>query len=214
MRILVVTDQVVDFIYSPRIKQHLGDVELILSCGDLPYYYLDYIVSMLNVPLFYVHGNHDVPVEYCHEGSHRTGPPGEGNLHCRLARWQGLSMIGLEGSVRYKPEGEHQYTNFQMWQKTLTILPLLIYHRLTTGRPVDVLVTHAPAYGIHDGKDRTHVGFRSFLWLMERFRPRYLLHGHRHVYDPLEVTETKYYETTVMNVYPYKILEIDVGSKT
>jgi hypothetical protein len=43
---------------------------------------------------------------------------------------------------------------------------------------------------------------------MERFRPRYLLHGHRHVYNPLEITETRYESTTIINVYPYKVLEI------
>jgi hypothetical protein len=43
---------------------------------------------------------------------------------------------------------------------------------------------------------------------MERFRPRYLLHGHRHIYNPLEVTETQYEGTTIINVYPYKVLEI------
>ena len=43
---------------------------------------------------------------------------------------------------------------------------------------------------------------------MRQFKPRYLLHGHRHVYNPLEITETEYEQTTVINVYPYKMLEI------
>jgi predicted phosphodiesterase len=63
MKILTVSDKVVDFIYSPQLKEKFGDVELVLSCGDLPFYYLEYIVSILNVPLFYVMGNHDKKVE-------------------------------------------------------------------------------------------------------------------------------------------------------
>lgn len=210
MKVLVVTDKVVDSIYGPRLKDIAGGVELILSCGDLPYYYLDFIVSTLNVPMFFVHGNHDVPIEYCCDGEHRRGPQGGTNVHCKVASWRGLSVVGLEGSVRYKPEGDHQYTNFEMWQRTFSVVPALAYHQATTGRTVDVLLTHSPAYGIHDGTDRTHVGFRSFLWLMERFRPRYMFHGHRHVYNPLEVTETQFHQTTVINVYPYKVLEIDL----
>jgi uncharacterized protein len=210
VKVLVVTDKVVDFIYSPRVKQNLGDVELILSCGDLPYYYLDYIMSMLDVPLFYVHGNHDVPIEYSHSGKECTYPPGGANVHLTLSYWRGLSVVGLEGSIRYKPDGAHQYTNSEMWQRAFLLAPLLLYHRAKTGKPVDVLLTHAPAYAIHDGKDRAHVGFRSFLWLMRQFAPRYLLHGHRHVYDPLEVTETRYHRTTIINAYPYKVLEIGI----
>ncbi len=209
MKVLVVTDKIVDFIYSPRLVERLGDVDVVLSCGDLPYYYLDYIVSMLNVPLFFVHGNHDPAIEYCYGGGQVTGPGGGTNAHCRVIRWRGLSILGLEGSMRYKPEGGHQYTSLQMWQRALCVAPLLLHNQMVTGRPLDILLTHSPPYGIHDGRDRTHVGFQAFLWLMRFFTPRYLLHGHRHVYNPLDVTETQYEQTTVINVYPYKVLEIN-----
>jgi len=76
MKILTVSDKVVDCIYSPRLKEKFGDVELVLSCGDLPFYYLEYIVSILNVPLFYVMGNHDKEVEYSANGQAKTAPGG------------------------------------------------------------------------------------------------------------------------------------------
>ncbi len=44
---------------------------------------------------------------------------------------------------------------------------------------------------------------------MERFRPRYLIHGHVHIYNPNEITETQYRDTTVINTYGYRMLEID-----
>lgn len=208
MKILAVTDKVVEVIYSPSVVEKFGDVDMILSCGDLPYYYLEYIVSMLNVPLLYVHGNHDAPVEYTWSDQQLRGPGGGINLHGRLVREKGLSVVGLEGSIRYKPEGGYQYTESQMWGQALKLAPTLALHRLMTGRPLDILLTHTPPYGIHNGRDYTHVGFRSFLWLMRRFKPRYLIHGHCHVYNPLEVTRTQYEETTVINVYPFKVLEI------
>jgi Icc-related predicted phosphoesterase len=210
VKILAVTDKVVDFIYSPAIVNKFKDVSLVLSCGDLPYYYLEYIVSMLDVPLLYVHGNHDPPVEYRSTGLEVTEPGGGINLHGRLMRHKGLSVAGLEGSIRYKPQGCFQYTNLQMWGEVLRMIPALTLNRLITGRPIDILIAHSPPYGIHNGKDRTHVGFKSFLWLMHRFQPRYLIHGHRHIYNPLEIAETQYEQTTVINVYPYKVLEIDV----
>jgi Icc-related predicted phosphoesterase len=211
VKILAVADKVVDIIYSPAIVEKFRDVDLVLSCGDLPYYYLEYIVSMLNVPLFYVHGNHDSPVEYSSSGQELTGPGGGINIHQRLVRKKGLSIAGLEGSIRYKPEGRFQYTQFQMWMQVLGLVPALVIHRLVTGGPPDILLAHSPPYGIHNGHDRTHVGFTAFLWLMRRFKPRYLIHGHRHVYNPLETVETQYEETTILNVYPYKVLEIAGG---
>ena len=208
MKLLAVTDKVVDLIYGPSIVEKFGNVDMVLSCGDLPYYYLEFIVSMLCVPLLYVHGNHDPPIEYSASGAQSTGPGGCSNVHGRLVRERGLSIAGLEGSIRYKPQGRYQYTETQMWTQALKLSPGLLRNRLVTGRPLDVMLAHSPPFGIHNGRDRTHIGFRSFLWLMDRFKPRYLLHGHRHVYNPLEVTETQYQDTTVINVYPYKLLEI------
>jgi Icc-related predicted phosphoesterase len=209
VKVLAVSDRLVDIIYSPAIVDKFGNVDMVLSCGDLPYYYLDYIVSMLNVPLLYVHGNHDPPVEYLSSGQQVTGPGGGTNVHNRFVQEKGLSVVGLEGSIRYKPQGNYQYTELEMWTKVFQLTPTLLLRRLFGGRRPDILLAHSPPYGIHNGGDRTHVGFRSFLWFMRHFRPRYLLHGHRHVYNPLETTETQYQDTMVINVYPYKVLEID-----
>lgn len=205
---LAVTDKVIELIYSPSLVENFRGVDMVLSCGDLPYYYLEYIVTMLNVPLLYVHGNHDPPIEYSSSGRQLTGPAGCINVHGRLVREKELSVVGLQGSIRYKPEGKYQYTDSEMWGQVLKMTPALLLNRLFTGRRMDILLAHSPPYGIHNGRDWTHVGFRSFLWLMRRFKPRYLIHGHRHVYNPLETTQTQYEQTMVINVYPYKILEI------
>ena len=89
-----------------------------------------------------------------------------------------------------------------------TAPPALMVNRARHGRYLDVLIAHSPPAGIHDGPDRAHEGFESLLWLMRTFRPRYLLHGHKHVYRNDEVTETQYGETTVVNVYPWKVIEL------
>ena len=205
MKILAVSDHVVDAVYSGQIKDRFADVDLAVSCGDLSYSYLEYIVTMLGVPSFYVHGNHDHP-EYRANGTTLTEPGGWVNLDGRTAEAKGVLLAGLEGSIRYKPGAPYQHTEGQMTRKIWGMAPALFLNRLRHGRYLDVLVTHSPPRGIHDGDDLPHRGFRAFLGFMDTFKPSYLLHGHKHAYGP-ERTRTRYAETEVINVYPFR--EID-----
>ncbi len=209
MKVLFVSDKVVEHIYSPSIATRLSDVELAIGCGDLPYYYLEFIQSVLNVSLSYVHGNHDPEREYLSDGTTVTGPLGGVNLHCQTYKEKKLLLAGLEGCIRYRP-GLFQYSQREMWQNVLFHLgPRLLINKVRYGRYLDILVAHSPPFGIHNGKDHVHQGFNAFLWLMKVFKPKYLVHGHRHVYNPNEITETQFLETKVINIYPYKILDIE-----
>jgi Icc-related predicted phosphoesterase len=206
VRILAVSDRVVRGIYGPRIQERYGDVDMVVSCGDLPYSYLEYIVSMLNVPCFYVHGNHDGP-EYTANGRTLIEPAGWVNLDKRTVECKGVILGGLEGSIRYKPQAPFQYTEKEMRYKVWRLMPQLLVNRMVYGRYLDVFIAHAPPFGIHDGKDWPHRGFESFLWLMARFRPRFLLHGHKHIYGP-ETRQTRYLDTEVINVYPSRAIKL------
>ena len=93
-----------------------------------------------------------------------------------------------------------------MAYKAWRLTPTLLMNRVFYGRCVDILITHSPPFGIHDGKDLPHRGFKTFLELMKRFQPRYLLHGHKHVYKS-EPRRTRYLSTEVVNVYPSRIIE-------
>lgn len=212
MKILAISDKVTEVLYSRAILENYGDVDLVISCGDLPFYYLEYIISTLNVPCYFVYGNHDFNTRFTINGRVSIHPPGWVNLDGRSLCAAGLLLAGLEGSVRYRPDGVHQYTQSETQRKALRLLPSLLLNRLQHGRYLDVLVAHAPPYGIHDGPDYAHIGFKAFLTLMERFRPRYLLHGHKHVYGT-EPTRTTYHETEVVNVYPYRVIEISENGK-
>jgi len=113
----------------------------------------------------------------------------------------------LEGSRWYNC-GPHQYTERSMRMKITMLWPQLMANRLRYGRALDILVTHAPPYRIHDDVDVAHHGFEVFLGFMDTFRPRYLIHGHKHVYDRAEAIETRYKEPTVINTYGFRILEV------
>lgn len=207
-RILAVSDKVEPRIYGPNLRMVAPNVDLIISCGDLPYYYLEYIVSILDRPLYYVHGNHDRP-EHRVAGIIAHEPSGGVNLHHTVRHIDGLLIAGLEGSHRYNKNDDYQYTQGTMWSQALRLCPTLIRNHLLYGRSLDILVTHSPSFGIHDAADQPHIGFHAFNFLMRHFKPRYMLHGHQHVYSHLETTRTQYEATAIVNVYPFRILDLD-----
>lgn len=178
---------------------------MVVSCGDLPYSYLEYVTTVLGVPCLFVHGNHDCP-EHTSGGCVLAEPGGWVNLHQATVEVRGVLLAGLEGSIWYRPNAPYQYSERQMAQRVWRLLPGLLANRARHGRYLDILVTHAPPLGIHDDQDPAHRGFEAYLRFMERFRPRYLLHGHRHVYGR-EVCETRYLDTQVVNVFPFKVIE-------
>lgn len=212
MKVLAVSDTVAEILYSERVREHCTDVECVLACGDLPFDYLEYVVTMLNVPLLYVLGNHDRPKQLAN-GTLTEGPRGGRNIDRRVVRVERragreLHVAGLEGSMFYNG-GAHQYSESEMRGRALRLAPKLLASRLAYGRPLDVLLTHAAPRGIHDGQDPCHRGFRTFVTLMKRFRPRFLIHGHVHPSYGHDTRPQVVGETMVISVYGYEVLEIE-----
>jgi len=212
MRILTVSDKVEPVLYGPYIRERVGRIDLILACGDLPYYYLEYIVSLLDRPLYYVHGNHDKAILHPADLSPMSNPAALGwavNLHKHTARFQGLLLGGLEGCQVYNPGASYQYDESQVNVQVLLLGLRLLVNRLRFGRYLDILITHAPPRGIHDGEDLPHRGFESYLSLLRRFQPMLMIHGHQHVYNRNEPTETDYGRTRILNTFGYRVLELN-----
>jgi len=208
MKILAISDLVDERVYSEHIRVNYPEVELVLGCGDLPLYYLEFVASMLDRPVLYIRGNHDAPYEETADGRRRTVAQGCQPIDGRMARVLGLTFIGLGGSRRYSPGPPFQFSEGQMRRRLAALLPRLAINRMRYGRFVDVVVTHAPPYGIHDANDPAHVGFRTFLSLMRRFRPRLLLHGHVHQWRHDRPMRSVYLETEVVGVFPVRVIEI------
>lgn len=205
MKILAISDKVVDYIYGPGCKLKFHDVDLIISCGDLPYYYVEYVLSTLDRPLLFVRGNHANKIEYSKSGN-RTGPRGALDLHRKAIMFENILFAGVEGSVRYN-KGDFQYTQGEMWGHVLRMVPQLLYNRMAYGRFLDVFVTHASPRGIHDKPDPAHVGANAFHWLIRTFEPKYHLHGHIHRYHHEDPAETQFGSTLVVNAYGHRVLE-------
>ena len=203
MKILAVSDKVVDYLYSSDVCQRFPDVDILIGCGDLPFYYLEFLVSALDKRLVYVRGNHDTGPQYTLEGRQLERVHGGTDIHGRCVWRHNLLIAGLEGSMRYRPHAPFMYTEGEMRYQIARLLPRLLRNKMRHGRYLDIFVTHSPPYGIHDRPDRPHTGFKIFLKFLEWFSPKYMLHGHIHVYRRDEQVITQYLDTTVINVYPY-----------
>ena len=206
MKILAVSDVELDYIYNQAIVTRFKDIDVVIGCGDLPYYYLEYIISMLNRPLYYVRGNHAPRFVEEGSGGARSFPWGAIDLHRRVKRDpSGLLLAGIEGSVRYN-QGCYQYSQTEMWGFVFGLVPGLLLNRLLYGRYLDIFVTHAPPWKIHDQEDLPHNGIKAFLWLIKVFQPAYHLHGHIHVYTPQPV-QTQLGASWVLNSYGYRRID-------
>ena len=190
MKILALADHECPFLWDYLDRRRLEGVDLILSCGDLDPRYLSFIVTFAHAPVLYVHGNHD--------DRYRTVPP-EGCIcvEDQIYTYNGVRVLGLGGSVRYKSQGAHQYTQRQMdrrvWRRKL---------QLMRQGGFDILLTHAPALGLNDGEDFAHTGFNAFNTLMDRYQPRYFVHGHIHINYGADIPRRCVYgQTQVINAY-------------
>lgn len=206
MKILAVSDEVVERLYTLCNNGHFNDVELIVGCGDLPYPYLENIVTFLNIPLLYVPGNHDP----AYQGNDpKTFAQGGSNLDLRIVRVKTFLFGGLGGCIQYRTDGTNQYTQTDAYLRVFRLLPRLILNRLNYGRSLDILITHSPPFGIHDDNTQAHQGFKAINWLLQFAKPRYHLHGHTHFYRRnLASSESNFRGTKVINVHPYKVLDV------
>ena len=142
---------------------------------------------------------------YNHDESYEKAPPEgcfciEDQVYC----CKGLRIVGLGGSMRYRP-GLYQYTEAQMRRRAKQ-LSLKLWR---TGG-FDILVTHAPARGIGDEEHISHRGFQTFVDLMEKYKPAYMVHGHIHrEYTSRFKRLRKCGETVVVNANKSYVIEID-----
>jgi Icc-related predicted phosphoesterase len=206
LKILAISDMVVDRLYSTQVAERFRDIGMILSCGDLPYEYLEFLVTSMNVPLLYVPGNHDPAFNDQIPDARADGCD---HLDGKVKSVKGLNIAGMGGSIRYRPGVPNQYTQSQMYSRMSSLVPKLLWYIPRHGNILDLFIAHSPPRGIHDDDDQAHVGFSAFNDFIKAFKPRYFLHGHTMVYKTnITSSITMVGTTTVINVYPYRIIEI------
>ena len=195
MRILAVSDVPSQRYYEYYKPGCLDDFDLILACGDLRRTYLEFLVTMARCPVVYVRGNHDE--EYLDR-------PPEGCLCAedQVVVVDGVRILGLGGSFRYR-EGGCMYTEQQMRRRIRRL-----WWQLKKHGGFDILLTHAPARGVNDFDTLSHRGFECFRELLDKYRPRYFIHGPIHRSYGHDIPQrSQYGGTTVVNAYDSCIIE-------
>ena len=232
MKILCLSDYVDPLIYNQNLREVFGDVDLVLCAGDLPLDYIDFVVTMLNKPTYFIFGNHNLKdFSYYHKSARNTPEAlqsnykqanfGHGGIYAGFkvltdnslqytdpvtGKTTPLLIAGVSGSLEYN-KGLNQYTEYQMKRKLRHMIPYLIKNKIKYGRYLDILLTHASPRHIHDKEDPCHKGFECFNWFIKKFKPAYLIHGHIHLYDMREKRVTVSENTTVVNAYAHWIIE-------
>lgn len=196
MKILVLADEESKYLWDYYEQGRLDDIDLILSAGDLKAEYLSFLVTFAKCPLLYVHGNHDT--RYV-----ESPPEGCICIDDSLFVYKGVRILGLGGSMRYNA-GKFQYTESQMQRRIRRrTLDLLRY------RGFDILLTHAPMAGFHDMEDLPHRGFACFRKLLEKYKPKFFVHGQVHLNYGRFPRKDTFGETTVINAYEKYLIQTD-----
>jgi len=197
LRILIVADKVIDKLLEPvGGAPFLKDIDLIISCGDLPPEYLQKLTFSYDVPLFYILGNHDI--------RYKTSPPaGCRNIHRQVITFKKKQIIGFSGS-RWYNGGVNQYTENEMSR----FIAKMRFSLWQNGN-LDLVITHAPPRHINDAEDPCHRGFKRFNGFINKYKPSYFLHGHIHRLFENDSERVSIVNTTqVINCYGFFILEI------
>ena len=195
MKILVLSDEPSKWLYDFYEEGRLDEYDLILSCGDLPANYLSFLVTFSKAPLLYVTGNHD----------HYDKRPPEGCICIddQIYEYEGVRILGLGGCMQYIPGAPNQYTEKDMKKRVRKL-----FWQLQKSKGFDILLTHAPAYGLGDLSDLPHSGFKVFRELMDKYKPKYLFYGHVHMnYGNGAEREIQYKDTTVVNGFEKWVVE-------
>lgn len=195
VKVLLVSDIEDNYIWDHFDYERFKDIEMVISCGDLKASYLEYIATMIKAPVFYVNGNHDV--KYLEKP-----PSGCIPIDDKIIVYKNIRILGLGGSIDYN-KGPFQYSQKEM-QKRVAKLKLSIWKN----RGFDVLVTHAPAKGIGDGKDHCHQGFEAFIDILNKYSPKYFFHGHQHLDYGKGERKMIYNTTIIINAFKYHIIEV------
>lgn len=214
-RILAIADETSSALSVRRIREIAPD--LVVSCGDLPFSYLDYVASAANKPLVYVPGNHDpslkpdphvigTAMRFRDDWNQQRGPVGGTNLDGQIVEDGGLTLAGLGGSIRYRP-GDNQYSEGQMRLRVALLEAKWWLRRVRGSGRVDVLVTHSPPRDLGDMPDAAHRGFSSFRGLIERMQPQIVLHGHVHPHG-FDKPDRVHASSKIINVVPYRVVEV------
>jgi hypothetical protein len=216
IRLLAVSDQVDPRIHSSSLRQRMPNIDMVVGCGDVPARYLEFLADALDRPVYFVFGNHHEETTRKGVAGKRYEPMGCVDIGGKLItdKASGLIIAGFPGSPKYSRETDQQYSNREIAWMMIKMAPRLYFNKMTKGRALDMVVSHAPPRHINDREDVPHQGFPVMRRFLRMFKPAVHLHGHIHIYDRNEIVEQMYEDSFVINVYPFRQVELMVAPQT
>ena len=197
MKILLISDHEEPALWDYYRPERVEGIDMILSAGDLKASYLEFLVTMANRPLVYVHGNHD--------GMYLKKPP-EG-CECaedKVLNVKGLRILGLGGSGWYGGS-VFQYTEREMEKRIRRVR-----RAVKKAGGVDLILAHAPVRGYGDDESAAHRGFDCFQTLIDELQPRWFVHGHVHLnYSNASRRIYRRGDTTIINAYGRCVIDTE-----
>jgi Icc-related predicted phosphoesterase len=162
-------------------------IDVIVTLGDLEMHQIRALQEVSDIPKLGIYGNH------C-SGMYMDSL-GIQNMHLATTNINGVTFGGFEGCVKYKESSAKMYT-----QEEASNL-------LNSFSRVDIMLTHAPPFGINDEpEDPTHAGFKGLRTYLEKQKPAHLFHGH--TYPPESECVTKYLNTKIHYITGSNIITI------
>jgi len=195
MRVLLISDEPSPYLWDHFKPENVEGLELILSAGDLKTEYLEFLSTMIPVPLVYVLGNHDKRL--------LKDPPGGCTLVdglCVIER--GVKIAGLSGCMGANPAEPLQFTEAEMAKRLKKL-----EREVERAGGIDIFLTHAPSLGRGDGDDPFHRGFDCFNDFLLRWQPRLHVFGHQHRrYNARQAPPGNVGRTMLVNACGYRII--------
>lgn len=185
MRILSLADRKSDIPLADLVSQYQPD--LIVTLGDFERADLIELAHITSPPKIGVYGNH------C-SGNYMQDL-GIVDMHLKTVTFQGYTIGGFQGCVRYKENPQAIMYTQQEASAMLAEFP-----------PVDIFICHCPPRGINDEEELAHQGFDGLREYIDRTPPKLLMHGHTY---PTEDTLVRQYgQTRIEYVSKWAIIDI------
>lgn len=176
MRLLVVADSAHSWPEGPDgrydlsglVRQH--QVDALISLGDYSSVHAG-VMARAGAPFTAgVYGNHCTQDYMPGHGivdlvGDRSTPARRGTL--QLPGHRDVTVLAVQGCVRYKPDVEDVLFTQEQYAAAIDSLPA-----------AELVITHCPPAGVNDAEDDAHVGIAALRGWVDRYQPRWLLHGH------------------------------------
>ncbi|MBP1309196.1 Icc-related predicted phosphoesterase [Paenibacillus sp. 1182] len=179
MKILILSDlQGIEYREWMRFMQlDTSQFDVVFFLGDIDHMELSAIVTKFSSKQqIGVLGNHDYYGD--------LEAYGITNVHGNRISFMDQTIVGLEGSIKYKKERAPMFTQ----EEALKICEEL--------PEANIVIAHNSPKGIHDKEDLAHEGFLGLERYIREKRPTFVFHGHQHVNKV-----SRLHHTWVVSVY-------------